>query len=113
VPILREIKTLGGYIVKIETSVAELKITLNGVIRTFPKKRKKKRKKKKKEVSFKPLTESKQNQDNVLVPFLFVWLSFLFSFLFAFCFYLSTHCSGRLTHLVVDGSLTALLVLIF
>jgi hypothetical protein len=38
VPTLREIKTLGGYIVKIETSVAELKIALNfrGVIRTFP-----------------------------------------------------------------------------
>jgi hypothetical protein len=36
-PTLRDFETLGGYIVKIETSVAELKIAVNfrGVIRTF------------------------------------------------------------------------------
>jgi hypothetical protein len=39
---IEKIKTLRGYIVKIETSVVELKITLNfrRVIRTFPKKKK-------------------------------------------------------------------------
>jgi hypothetical protein len=38
VPTLRDFETLGGYIVKIETSVAELKIVVNfrGVIHTFP-----------------------------------------------------------------------------
>jgi hypothetical protein len=37
VPALRDFETLRGYIVKIETLVAELKITLNfkGVIRIF------------------------------------------------------------------------------
>ena len=44
VPELKEIKTLGGSVVKIERSVAELKIAANfrEVIRTFPKKKKRK-----------------------------------------------------------------------
>ena len=38
VPTLRNFETLGGSIVKIETSMAELKIAANfgGLIRTFP-----------------------------------------------------------------------------
>ena len=41
VPTLRNFKTLGGSIVKIETSMAELKIVANfgGLICTFPKKK--------------------------------------------------------------------------